>query len=296
MTKEARVKLLEQELKTVKQQANSGVGPMGPGAPTSNSGSAGRDSSQQLPSNLNAANLSDAPVMPPPRPNSFIDRQIQDRSPSEQMPTSIPTSSLARTSSLKNRPSGQTWDLVPEPSQSTLPQPRNDPARQVNLVADVVLSSTDKNGAGLVTATGYSVPRPHQQSFRADSLRSSPRTVEEDSSQPAVLEGFNAEALQPQLRYGDSISLLPDGMNAAVAYAGAEDGRAWVEVLDREIGVPPNLRDCQWRVQPARHYVEAKKLEKLMKTSDWDGGKKLPMPDPPHHGQNLEDYAGESSD
>lgn len=66
-----------------------------------------------------------------------------------------------------------------------------------------------------------------------------------------------------------------------------------VEVLDREVSVPPNLRDCQWRLQPARHYVEARKLSKLVKTSDWDDGKKLPIPRAPHNGENLEDYAAE---
>ena len=47
------------------------------------------------------------------------------------------------------------------------------------------------------------------------------------------------------------------------------------------------------RLQPARQYAEARKLSKLMKTSDWDTGKKLPCPRTPYHGENLEDYAEE---
>ena len=37
------------------------------------------------------------------------------------------------------------------------------------------------------------------------------------------------------MRYGDSIYLLPEGMNAIAAFAGSEDGRPWVEFLHREV-------------------------------------------------------------
>ena len=290
MTKEARVKLLQQELQSVKQRTDSGAGHIRPGAPAV---AAARESGYLLPTHV-PAGMPEPPVMPPLRPSSAFDGQTPGRS-SRMSPSSPTTSSLARASSLKKRPSEQSVDLMPQSSQSSFVQ-RVDSTRQVNLVADVILSN-DQAGSSRAMAQAHPALHSSARSLKADSVRSSPRTidVDEDSSQPAVLEGFQAEALQPQLRYGDSISLLPDGINAVVAYAGADDGRAWVEMLDREIGVPPNLRDCQWRVQPARHYVEAKKLEKLMKTSDWDGGRKLPIPDAPYHGQNLEDYAGKSS-
>ena len=64
--------------------------------------------------------------------------------------------------------------------------------------------------------------------------------------QPCVLQGFNGDAVQPQLRYGDAITLLPDGFNAIISYGGDEDGRAWMEVLRRDTAIPPNMRDCQW--------------------------------------------------
>ena len=155
----------------------------------------------------------------------------------------------------------------------------------------------------------------------------------DDSAQPAVLQGYNADLVQPQLRYGDSISLLPDGRNSIVAFGGDYEGRAWAEMLDKEVGVPPNVRDCEWWVrkcavglccvwlhvsipcvhmpavlsgptavfslsvirclEPKRQYVEARKLAKLIKTSDWDDGKNLPLPRTPQHGENLEEYANE---
>ena len=49
------------------------------------------------------------------------------------------------------------------------------------------------------------------------------------------MQGFNADAIQPRMRYGDSIYLLPEGMNAIAAFAGSEDGRPWVEFLHREV-------------------------------------------------------------
>jgi hypothetical protein len=280
MTKEARVKLLEQELNAAKQHGSSGATV---GAPDSVPGSS-------------VAQNDPALVMPPPRPSMTAVRQIQGRTPSDQTPpmqSSRPAPTLARASSLKKSASMHSAVQQPDDGRGLNAQSRGDPARQVNVVADVVFTNNGKD-ATLLSPTEYSGLHS-QRSFRSDSVRSSPRAAEEENMQPAVLEGFQADALQPQLRYGDSIALLPDGVNAAVAYAGDDDGRAWVEMLHREIGVPPNMRDCQWKLQPPRHYVEAKKLEKLMKTSDWDGGKKLPIPEVPYHGQNLEDYAGELS-
>ena len=79
-----------------------------------------------------------------------------------------------------------------------------------------------------------------------------------------------------------------------MAFAGGEDARPWVEFLNREVGVPPNLRECQWRLQPPRQYVEAKKLQKLLKSSDWDDGKKLPLPSIPRPGEDLDVLARET--
>jgi hypothetical protein len=50
-------------------------------------------------------------------------------------------------------------------------------------------------------------------------------------SDAPVLQGYNPNTWDPPLRYGDSISLLVDGLNAVTAYSGSEDGRPWIEVL-----------------------------------------------------------------
>lgn len=61
----------------------------------------------------------------------------------------------------------------------------------------------------------------------------------------AVLHGFEPDARQEQLRYGDSISLVPSGFNAVVAYAGAQDAIPWAQLLKAEVNMPPNLSECQ---------------------------------------------------
>lgn len=94
----------------------------------------------------------------------------------------------------------------------------------------------------------------------------------------AVLSGFDFDALQEMLQYGDNICLVPDNVNGIVSYANSEDGRPWVQLLNSEVSVPPNLCDCHFRVQPAPHFVEQKKLLKMLKTSNWDEGKKLELP------------------
>jgi len=53
----------------------------------------------------------------------------------------------------------------------------------------------------------------------------------EDKTDAAVLNGYNPNTWDPPLRYGDSVSLLVDGLNAVTAYSGSEDGRAWIELL-----------------------------------------------------------------
>ena len=94
--------------------------------------------------------------------------------------------------------------------------------------------------------------------------------------QHAVLQEFDPNQLHETLHYGDSISLIIDGHNALAAFAGGEDGRPWCEILKDGVAVPPNLGDCQWRLQPVRHYIESKKLEKfLQENSEWDEGQRL---------------------
>ena len=88
---------------------------------------------------------------------------------------------------------------------------------------------------------------------------------EESDIKCAVLSGFNPESLQEPLRYGDSISLIPDHTNGLATFAGADDARPWIEILADNVAVPPNMRDCQWRLWPAPLHVEAKKLAKMIK-------------------------------
>ena len=98
----------------------------------------------------------------------------------------------------------------------------------------------------------------------------------ESELQHAVLQEFDPNRVHETLHYGDSISLIIDGHNALAAFAGGDDGRPWCEILQKGVAVPPNLGDCQWRLQPARHYIESKKLDKfLQQHSDWDEGKRL---------------------
>jgi len=46
-------------------------------------------------------------------------------------------------------------------------------------------------------------------------------------------------------------------------------------------------------VQPPRQYAEARKLQKLLKHSTWDDGRKLPLPPPPPPGKSLDALASE---
>lgn len=55
-------------------------------------------------------------------------------------------------------------------------------------------------------------------------------------SDHAVLRGYNPNTWDPPLHYGDTISLLIDGLNAVTAYAGSEDGVAWIEILQVLLG------------------------------------------------------------
>ena len=90
-------------------------------------------------------------------------------------------------------------------------------------------------------------------------------------------------------RYGQSDLdlLIPEGVNGLVVYAGSEDGQPWIETLQKQVSIPPNLRDCQFRLLPSRSFVEAKKLHKFLKNSNWDGGKGLALPDIPDSGVDM---------
>jgi hypothetical protein len=101
----------------------------------------------------------------------------------------------------------------------------------------------------------------------------------------------NTDELYAPLRYGDSISLIPEGMNAIVVYAGSEDGRPWIQSLQKEVSVPPNLRDCQFRLLPQRAYYEAKKLQRFLQDNSWDAGKGLALPHIPPKAANMQELA-----
>ena len=103
----------------------------------------------------------------------------------------------------------------------------------------------------------------------------------------------NSPVLRPLAALMLDWQLIPDGVNGCVVYSGSEDNRPWTQILGKDVSVPPNLRDCQWRILPPRHSVNAKKLEKFLKTSKWDDGKNLPLPEVPSHGADLDDVAQE---
>ena len=111
-----------------------------------------------------------------------------------------------------------------------------------------------------------------------------------------ILSGFDPEAFQESLRFGDTVTIIPDNANGLVAFAGADDARPWLEILDdtpgQHVAVPPNLRDCRWRILPAPLYIEQKKLLKMLSTSSWDEGRGLEMPTVRDH-SDLEETASE---
>lgn len=114
----------------------------------------------------------------------------------------------------------------------------------------------------------------------------------EQLSDHPVLGGYNPNPWDPPLCYGDCISLLVNGYNAVTAYGGSEDGTAWIEMLQRNVGIPPNVRDCQWQLQPARHYVEDKKLKKFLKSADWLRDRRIAVPESPDK-RASDDYISE---
>ena len=95
----------------------------------------------------------------------------------------------------------------------------------------------------------------------------------------AVLTGFDPQASR-RLLYGDSVSIIPNGLNALVI--GTRNGQAWIEVLEDDVAVPPNLRDCEWRMLPPRQFIERKKLRKIIKAGRWNEGRsESEVPRPP---------------
>lgn len=139
--------------------------------------------------------------------------------PVDSMPRGVPTSSMMQQSS---------GSLATYPAQqSSGPISTVKPFGVKGLTAEVVYATNDgKNGtvplsintARLGSSENLTGPKPTK----------SPAATDDALQQSAVMQGFNADAVQPRLRYGDSISLLPDSINGAVAYAGGEDGGAWV--------------------------------------------------------------------
>jgi hypothetical protein len=107
----------------------------------------------------------------------------------------------------------------------------------------------------------------------------------------ALLEFYDPERPSTPLRFGDTVSLYPDGVNGLMVYAGSNDGRAWVEILKPTATTPPNMRDCHFRIRPRAQYGEAKRLQKLLKEGNWDGGRNLPLPDVPDENADLDEVA-----
>jgi hypothetical protein len=108
----------------------------------------------------------------------------------------------------------------------------------------------------------------------------------------ALLAGFDSNAAHSRLRYGDSISIIPNGLNALVI--GSRYGKTLVEVLQDDAAMPPNLRDCEWRLLPAQQLVEKKKLRKIIKANKWNEGRsesEVPRPQIPNHLDDLSKLA-----
>lgn len=103
-----------------------------------------------------------------------------------------------------------------------------------------------------------------------------------------MTQGYDPNTLAPALRYGDTVVLVPDGWNALVAYAGAEDARPWAEILDNVTGTPPNLDACKWRLEPPSRHDVPKKVKQFLKKTVWDEGKNLPVPDIPEKNVDME--------
>ncbi|KAJ1490154.1 inositol 1,4,5-trisphosphate/ryanodine receptor-domain-containing protein [Baffinella frigidus] len=110
-------------------------------------------------------------------------------------------------------------------------------------------------------------------------------------SLPALLSFYDPDVPWPPLRYGDTVAIIPDGVNGLMAYSGSTDARPWVEILQEGATLPPNVRDCHFRIISRHQYVESKMLQKMQKSGQWDGGRSLPLPATPEHGEDLKTIA-----
>jgi len=100
-----------------------------------------------------------------------------------------------------------------------------------------------------------------------------------DENSHSLLQGWDPEGEHTSLCYGDTITLVGDTTNACLAYAGAADGRAWVVEIGRHVSTPPSIETCQWVIIPRRQHAEARAVQKLRTKGQWDGGKRLELPD-----------------
>lgn len=90
-------------------------------------------------------------------------------------------------------------------------------------------------------------------------------------------------------RYGDTITLVPArGEDSIVSFAGTKDGKPLVARIARNVAIPPNLRDCSFRLVPKNQYQEDKAVQKLYHQGSWDGGKGLAMPTLPEQGDGAD--------
>jgi hypothetical protein len=222
--------------------------------------------------------------LPTARPSQNGHRKMGDEYTAAHEPVVGPPGTNEGAPSLLPRPavteSGSSQLSPPPPLPPTLQPP---PPRQRPLSTVAALNSQLNlpNSAATRRSHARAPPAP----LNALEHETDPTVVGSKNIQHPVLHGFDPDKAQEVLRYGDSISLVPEGFNSLVAYAGSEDGLPWCEILSERVGLPPNLRECQWRLQPPRHYVEAKKFQKFLKNNpDWDEGKKLKMPETPGKG------------
>ena len=97
------------------------------------------------------------------------------------------------------------------------------------------------------------------------------------------------------LRFGDSISLVVNGLDAVVVglqhKCSFDQGACCVQLLKEGVAVPPNVDDCRFDLLPPRQFSETKNLNKLVKdlpsdlSKAWADGKGLSA-------QGLKDVLG----
>ena len=136
-----------------------------------------------------------------------------------------------------------------------------DPAAQRNRAAALhgnteVVEAMEGRGAGVnaaknrgstsaVMGVGNAALETSPSMLSAAANGSQSSNAQANGALSAVLQGFEPDVRQEQLRYGDTISLVPSGLNAVVSFAGAQDAAPWAQLLQAEVNMPPNLSDCQ---------------------------------------------------